>query len=238
MIPSSETANGHNITAAQKIPMKGSAKASYKFLANLEKMAAGLISHFVHARELTKEKIQHTFRPSETVFSPIYITAVRIPDLYVRFSKLLPGVTWAMDLLKICFHGLGTNPDGQYTLIVVGRTKHPMTQLGDTPLTQSASDVSFHAPSGSFIIRLSAQIGTSLLPTIREKLTHIHHLIAFITIIRQFKLNCTSVTLSSISFRLDATQTIEILTSTLKPTLRLPPRFTTTPAPPLPPTHL
>jgi mediator of RNA polymerase II transcription subunit 14 len=222
METSLETANGYSISAAQRIPMKGSTKASYKFLTNLEKMAAGYISHFVHSRALAKDNIQHTFRPSDTIFTPTHTTAVRIPDLYVRFSKLLPSVTWAMDALKICFHGLVAQPDGHHTLIVVGRTKHPMTQLGSTPLTHPQSDVSFHAPSGSFIIRLTAQIGTCLLPVIKEKLTHIHHLIAFVTIIRQFHLNCVSVTLSNIAFRLDATQTIEIRTNTPKPTLRLP----------------
>lgn len=203
--------------------MKGSPKVSYKFLNNLEKMAAGLISHFVHSRALAKDKAQYTFRASDTIFTPTQTTAVRIPDLYVRFSTLLPSVTWAMDALKICFHGLTAHPDGHHTLIVVGRTKHPMTQLGSTPLTHPQSDVSFHAPSGSFIIRLTAQIGTCLLPLIKEKLTHIHHLIAFITIIRQFHLNCVSVTLSNIAFRLDATQTIEIRTNTPQPTLHLPP---------------
>ena len=218
-----ETANGYTITAAQKLPMKGSGKATYEFLTNLEKAAAGLISHFIHSRALTKESITHTLRPSDTMFNSTHSTAVRIPDLYIRFSSLIPSATWALDILKICFHGLSFSPAGHHTLIIVGRTRSPMTQLS-TPLTHSASsDVSFHAPSGSFVIRLTAQIGTSLLPLIREKLTHIHHLIAFITIIRAFQLNCTSVTLSTITFRLSPTQTIEIRTNAPKPTLHLPP---------------
>lgn len=220
-----EKSNTYKISAAQEIPMKGLFKASYKFLTNLEKMAAGLITHFVHARALAKDNIQYTLKPPDTIFSPTHTAAVRIPDLYVRFSELLPtGSTgsWAVDALKICFHKVGAQADGQHTIVVIGRTKHPMTQLESTPLSHPTSDVSFHAPSGSFIIRLTAQIGTCLLPVITEKLTHIHHLIAFITIIREFHLNCVSVSLSNITFRLDEAQTVEIRTNTPKPTLHLP----------------
>lgn len=166
-------------------------------------MASGTISHYVNARDLTTRNVPYTFRSPEPLTSSpsTYTSAIRIPDLYIRFSALMEGADWAIDVLKICFAGLSAS--GTTTLIIHGRTKQPMTQLADTnfaALASRDSDVSFHPQSGSYVIRLHAQVGAPTIPLIMEKLKRIERLISFVGVIRKFRLNCTYVALGRIAF--------------------------------------
>ena len=178
--------------------MKGKTNVTYRFLENLEKMAAGFISHFVNSRYMESKGTQHQFRPSK-VIGTAYSSSLQIPDLYVRFSSLVEA-SWGLDVLRISFLGLATQ-EGHCNLIVTGRTKEPMTQLSLANTPEDESDVSFHPQSGSYAIRFCVAVGTPVVPRIVEKLHLVERLISFVSIIRRFKLNCLHVSLGRVVFR-------------------------------------
>ncbi|TGZ84846.1 MED14-domain-containing protein [Ascodesmis nigricans] len=196
---------GHpTIVASQPIPSSSRYFAvTYSHLRDLQKMASGVIGHYTNARELASLHVPYLFRSPEPLSSPssmTYTTSIRIPDLIIRFSSLMTGAHWAIDVLKVCFAGISTN--GAITLIVHGRTKQSMTQLADTNFAAASkdSDVSFHPRTGSYVIRLEVQVGASAIQVIKEKLKRIERLIRFVGVIRKFKLNCTHVALGRITF--------------------------------------
>jgi mediator of RNA polymerase II transcription subunit 14 len=166
-------------------------------------MAAACISHFVNSRDLEHQNIQHRFAPSKTLGATTSSSGIQIPDLYIVFSSLMKA-SWSIDVLRISFHGLATQ-DGHCTLIVTGRTKEPMTQLDSTNIPAEDSDVSVHPQSGSYVIRFIVPVGVSMIPQLVEKLHRIERLIRFVSIIRQFKLNCLHVSLGRIVFRYSET---------------------------------
>ncbi|KAA8909469.1 mediator complex subunit MED14-domain-containing protein [Sphaerosporella brunnea] len=186
-----------SISTAVRIPSKGDTNVTYRFMESLEKMAAALISHFVNSRELEQQNIQHRFLPSKVIgTNPL---GTQIPELYVRFSSLITA-SWGIDVLRISFQGLATQ-DGHCTLVVTGRTKQPMTQLNSTNIAAEESDVSFHPQSGSYAVRFVIPVGELVIPLLVEKLHRIEKLIQFVTIIRQFNLNCLHVSLGRVVFQ-------------------------------------
>ena len=98
------------------------------------------------------------------------------------------------------FHGLASE-DGSCTVIVMGRTKDPMTQLNSTDVSGDDADVSFHPQSGSYAIHFTVKVGRPVIAALVEKLHRIQRLIRFVSIIRSFKLNCFHVTLGCVKFR-------------------------------------
>lgn len=188
-----------SISASMQIPTKGGTNPTYRFLDNLEKMAAGFITLYVNGRFLEQQNTMHTFRPSKAV-SGTHSSALRIPDLYIRFPSLIKDAPWSIGVLSLSFQGL-TSDDGSCTVIVVGRTKEPMTQLSSTDVSGEDMDVAFHPQSGSYAIRFTVKVGMPVIAQLVEKLYRIQRLIRFISIIRSFKLNCMHVTLGSVCFR-------------------------------------
>jgi mediator of RNA polymerase II transcription subunit 14 len=197
-----------SISAALRIPIKGSNDVTYRFLESLEKIAAAFISHVVNARDLEQQNIHHRFAPSKALGATTSSSGIQTPDLYIRFSSLIKA-SWNVDVLQISFQGLATQ-DGHCTLIVLGRTKEPMTQLDSTNIAAEESDVSFHPQSGSYAIRFTVPVGVSMIPQLVEKLHRIDRLIKFVTIIRQFKLNCLHVSLGRIVFRHSETPELSV----------------------------
>jgi len=161
-------------------------------------MAAAFISHLVNSRQLEQQHTLHRFLPSK-VLGITYSSSLQIPDLYVRFSSLIKA-SWGLDVLRLSFQGLAAQ-DGHCTIIVLGRTKEPMTQLDSTNIAAEESDVSFHPQSGSYAIRFVVAVGVPVIPQIVEKLHRIERLISFVSIIRKFKLNCLHVSLGRVLFR-------------------------------------
>lgn len=171
---------------------------TYRFLENLEKMAAGFISHYVNSRQLQRQGTLHQFAPSKAM-GIAHSSGLQVPDLYVRFSSLIKA-SWGIDVLRISFQGLSSQ-DGHCSLIVVGRTKEPMTQLDSTNIASEESDVSFHPQSGSYVIRFIVAVGETVVPQVVEKLHRIERLIQFVKVIRKFRLNCLHVSLGRVVFR-------------------------------------
>jgi len=177
------------------IPCKGTMDVTYRFLENLEKMAASMILLYVNARYLEQHGVAYKMMPSKAVQS----SGHQIPDLCVRVSSLIKA-TWCIDVLQFSFHQLSSQ-DGHCSLFVVGRTKEPMTQLDSTNIASEESDVSFHPQSGNYVMRLAVAVGETVMPQTIEKLHRIERLIVFVKVIREFRLNCLHVSLGRVLFR-------------------------------------
>lgn len=189
-----------SMSLAIRIPVTGPLNATYAFLGVLERMAVAIITLYVHQVALAQKEVQHKLQPSK-VANP----KLTIPDLYIRFSSLTKE-HWAVDVLKLSFQGLAV--DGHCKLVVLGRTKEPMTQqLGSTNMSAADSDVSFHPQSGSFAVRFTVAVGETIVEPLVEKLIRIQRLIRLVAIIRKFLLPCLSVSLSRITFRYSREQT-------------------------------
>lgn len=188
-----------SISVAARIHIKcETTNATYRFLENLEKMAAGYITHYVNSRYLEQQGTLHRFIPSSVQMTR-GASAIQIPDLYVRFSSLIKG-DWAIDVLQIAYQGLSTQ-DGLCRLVVLGRTKEPMTQLSGTNIVEEEKEVCFHPQTGSYAMKFTVAVGETVIAQIMEKLYRIERLIQVVRIIRSFKLNCVHVSLSRIIFR-------------------------------------
>jgi mediator of RNA polymerase II transcription subunit 14 len=181
------------MSLAVRIPVTGPLNATYAFLGILERMAVAIITLYVHQVALAHKGVLHKLQPSK-VANP----KLTIPDLYIRFSSLTKE-HWAVDVLKLSFQGLGA--DGLCKLVVLGRTKEPMTQLGSTNMSAADNDVSFHPQSGSFAVRFTVAVGETIIEPLIEKLIRIERLIRLVAIIRRFLLPCLTVSLGRITFR-------------------------------------
>ncbi|KAL7268399.1 mediator complex subunit [Rhizina undulata] len=189
-----ETPNQWTMKVAHQIPIRGEVQITYTFLANLEKMAAGMIAHWVNSELLRERGIRHKHLPPK-LQAPN--SALKMPDLYIQFSSLIRA-SWGMDLLRFTFVGLSA--DSKCTVMVFGRTKEPMTQLKSTNLAEAENEVSFHPQSGSYAIKFDIVVGDTVIDELVEKLKRIERLITFVTVIRQFGLMCAHVSLGRIVF--------------------------------------
>lgn len=192
------------MSAAILVPTTTPLNSSYSFLASLEKVASAIITLHVTTELLTSRKVQHQLKPPK-VSDP----KLTIPDLYIRFSSLIPRATWGIDALRLTFQSLAE--DGRSVLTVFGRTREPMTQLGGE-IRAADSDVSFHPLSGSYAIRFTVAVGDTIIDQLVEKLHRIETLIKFVAVIRRFHLPCLHVSLGRIGFRYasEANSTAEV----------------------------
>lgn len=208
------------------IPVNGALDVTYGFLANLEKISASIITLHTITEDLTSRSVQHQLKPSKTAD-----TKLIIPDLYIRFSSLIPRANWGIDALRVTFQSLSDS--GACTLTVCGRTAEAMTHLGvvGKDIASADSDVSFHPQTGSYAIRFIVPVGESIIDPLIEKLSRIETLIKFVAVIRRFQLPCLHVSLGRIGFKYsnDAHSTAEVSfgaddNNDTKMRLHLPPR--------------
>lgn len=184
------------MSAAIPIPIANTLDVTYTFLSNLEKISASIITLHITQLDLVSRKVQHQFKPSKFADAKL-----SIPDLYIRFSSLIPKAAWGIDALRLTFQALAE--DGMCTLTVFGRTAEAMTHLGvvGKDIAAADSDVSFHPQTGSYAIRFTVAVGDSIIDALIEKLQRIETLIKFVAVIRRFQLPCLHVSLGRIGFR-------------------------------------
>lgn len=181
------------MSTAILVPTTNTPNPSYTFLSTLEKIASAIITLHVTSQLLASRNITHQLKPPK--LPDPHLT---IPDLYIRFSSLIPRASWGIDALRLTFQSL--SPDGRSIITVFGRTREPMTQLGGE-IRAADSDVSFHPLSGSYAIRFTVTVGDTIIDALVEKLHRIETLIKFVAVIRRFRLPCLHVSLGRIGFR-------------------------------------
>ncbi|KAI9803840.1 MAG: hypothetical protein M1825_001720 [Sarcosagium campestre] len=210
---------GYNLGDHQRIPVSSSTgKAvdpSYEFLTRLEHIAAGMITLYVNARELSKSNVLHSLRQP-----PLTTTdagAVQMPVMTIHFSSLMSQGhdwrPWARDTLKVTYQGVSSKtmptgqggtaariPSGQGMLVIEARLLVPLPQTPNSGSHANDDDISFHPASGAFAFRVGGPIGRTLIPQLKERLLRIERLIRFLTVVRRFNLACTTISLGRVVF--------------------------------------
>ena len=196
----------HAFKSVYKVPLYDATsyakKPSYELLSQVERAAAGIISHFVDSRQLARLNIPHALQSSGSD------TSLRVPSLYIRFTfKSVPPssrmreqstLALANETVKLSYHGLDPAcPEAVH--VAEARLIDKIPNIA--ALTSSIdSDLAFHPKSGAFAFRLHTPVGTSCIPFLLERMKHIEQLIRFLGILKRFELQCETVSLSRLVF--------------------------------------
>ncbi|KAI9850326.1 MAG: mediator complex subunit [Thelocarpon superellum] len=194
---------GHAIGDHQRLPIAAATARSidptYEYLGRLERISAGMISLFVHARQLQQSRIRYAVRAGTTDGDP----TDALPLLVIRFSSLIGhGLrrrlqTWAKEPVQVKYQGV-TSSTGHATQIMVARLVQPA--LFGMIRDRVDDDVVFHAASGTFACRLHGPVGESMVTQMRDRLVRIERLIRFLQVVRRFRLQCDSLSLGRLVF--------------------------------------
>ena len=178
-------------------------KPTYSLLAHVERIAAGMISQYVDIRYLTQEGIPHVVRPSRASG-----VKSRSATLYLRFkpgeapkalqSPRRMSIPWANEIIKFTYHGLDAASN---SAIHVASVLMP-SRVPNIKSLMSAMDpsIAFHPSAITFSIRLLSPLGQPTIPQLLAKLKSIERLIRFLSIIKQYHLHCSAISLSHLEF--------------------------------------
>lgn len=177
--------------------------ASYSTLAQIERMAVGMISKYADARQLVYERIRHQFGrrcanlpEAESAVLHMRLSQKRSPaTLQTRSPMDLP---WINEAVALAFQGLDPTTNSAIHT-ASGRLKTPMSKIKSLA---SANDrpPAFHPKSGAFAFRLLSSVGESTIPMVLQRLSSIDRLIYFLNSIRTHKLFCHEVSLNHVEF--------------------------------------
>ena len=193
--------------AVFRIPMDGLKSlvtdASYSTLAQIERMAVGMISKYVDARHLVLEKIKHQFKrhrsnlpETESAVLHLRLTPKRSPTaLQTRPHMDLP---WINEAVALAFGGLDPRTNSAIHT-ASGRLKTSIMSIKSLTSTADRSII-FHPTSGAFGFRLLSSVGESTVPQVIQRLSSIDRLIYFLNSIKSHKLSCHEVSLNHLEF--------------------------------------
>lgn len=196
----------HGFESVYKVPLYDATsyvkKPSYELLSQVERAAAGTISHYVDTRQLAELNIPHVLQSSGSD------TSLRVPSLYIRFTvKNVPAssrtpenptLALANETVKLSYHGLDP---ACLKAVHVAEARLIDKIPNIAALTSSIdSDLAFHPKSGAFAFRLHTPVGTASIPFLLERMKRIEQLIRFLGILKRFELQCETVTLSYLVF--------------------------------------
>lgn len=203
---SSNSGLQHAFKSVYKVPLHDATsyatKPSYELLSQVERAAAGMISHFVDTRQLAQLNIPQVLQSS------VSDTSLRVPNLYIRFTVKnatpslrtpeRPTLALANETVKLSYHGLDPTC---HEAVHVAEARLLDTIPNIAALTSSIdSDLALHPKSGAFAFRIHTPVGTSSIPFLLERMKRIEQLIRFLGILKRFELHCETVTLSRLVF--------------------------------------
>jgi mediator of RNA polymerase II transcription subunit 14 len=190
-----------------KIPMRGLkllvTDASYVTLAEIERIAVGMISKYVDARHLVYEKIRHQFGRSganrseaESAVLHMRLNRKRSPAMLQTGSSM--DLPWINEIITLAFQGL--DPMTNFaTHTASGRLKTPVANINRLTSAIDRS-VAFHPDSGAFAFRVLSQVGDSTVPLVIQRLSSIDRLIYFLNAIKTHKLSLHAMSLNHVEF--------------------------------------
>lgn len=193
--------------AVFKIPMSGLKSlvtdVSYVTLAEIERIAVGMISKYVDARQLVYEKIRHQFGRSSANLSEAESAVLHMRLHRKRSPAMLQTgsameLPWINEIVTLAFQGI--DPMTNFTTHTAsGRLKNPVANINSLTSAIDRS-VAFHPDSGAFAFRLLSQVGDSTIPLVIQRLSSIDRLIYFINSITAHKLSFHAVSLNHVEF--------------------------------------
>ncbi|KAI9673947.1 MAG: mediator complex subunit [Caeruleum heppii] len=202
LIPNAE---GHRFGDCQPLhissPTRRCIDPTYDFFSRLDRAAAGLITHFVNARELGRDGISHSLR----TLRPSPRNPINTPSLLVRVSSLMghtapsrskrPLKPWAKEVIKLTYHH-GATHSGRATVITEARLVS--AELVAMVPSRIDDNVIIHPKSGALAFRLHSAVGEPVISQVREHLRRISRLIDFLVVIHQYRIPCAKISLSNI----------------------------------------
>lgn len=197
-----------------KIPMNGLKSvitdASYSTLAQIERMAVGMISKYVDAQNLVYERIRHQFRrrctnfpEAESAVLLMRLNRKRSPAVLQTHSHM--DLPWINEVVSLAFQGLDPMTNSAIHT-ALGRLKTSVSNIRN--LTSPADhSIAFHPKSGAFAFRLISSVGEPTIPLVIQRLSSIDRLIYFLNSIQSHQLSCHEVSLNHVGFVYASTPT-------------------------------
>ena len=175
---------------------------TWSALKMIEKMAGAMISQYVDCRHLSSKKIQY-----RQLSATNQAHRSKMPELSIKFKQdgapeLLSTRKykrpWCHEIIKCRFLDLSASRTHVISA-VSGRFSKPLPIL-ESLARSIDSNLAFHPPSSGFVFKLSTPVGKPSCPAIWEQFNRIENLIDFIDTAIRFKLVCTRVSLTSLTF--------------------------------------
>lgn len=198
---------GPKFEFAHRVPMPGLksflTEPSYSTLADIERIAIGMISQRIDCRELTAKRFPHRLRPS-SIHSPQTPSALlhmrlshgRAPEMLRSSSPLSLPTT--KDIITSAFQGVDPMTKSAINIVLAG-LRAPIPNIKSLTSTIDPS-IAFHPRSGAFTFRLLTCVGESTVPLLLHRLKSIERLIQFLAIVKHHDLSCEGVSLTHLEF--------------------------------------
>lgn len=198
---------GPNFKVAYRIPMTGLKSLvmdpSYSTLAQVERVAVGMISQYIDTHQLNVREIPH-----KLVLAPVNLPQPRSAVLNLQLthkrgpailqSQTPRSLPWANEIITVTFQG---------TELATNFAIHTIAARLTTPIPNIRSltskidySIAFHPRSGEFAFRALTSVGESTIPLLLQRLSSIERLIQFFAIIKHHDLSCSAVSLTHLEF--------------------------------------
>lgn len=198
---------GLDFKVAYTVPMTGFKslimEPSYSTLAQVERIAAGMISQYIDTHQLNVRKIPHKLmlmsvnspQPRSAVLR-LRLTHNRGPAMLQTKSPI--SLPWANEIVTVTFQGIDPATNSAIHT-VAARLQTPIPNIRS--LTSKIDySIAFHPTSGGFAFRIFTPVGKSTIPDLLQQLSSIEHLIQFFAIIKHHDLSCSAVSLTHLEF--------------------------------------
>lgn len=128
--------DGQTIGSHIRVPIKSrSPSPSYAFTATLSVFAAAILTHYANAKSLNRRGALYTLRCPD-----IPQKGISLPSIHARLSQLLPSrnsdprtnKSWAKDVIRITFQGLGSSPESNIAPTPALLTEAPAPDAPET----------------------------------------------------------------------------------------------------------
>lgn len=220
---SMESATGPRLRAAYKVvstdPQSLVTSPSHAALAQIERIAAGMISQLNDTRHLATSKIPHKVQLSAPSSAGIQTRTIYFRFYGERAPPLIstPNVSslpWANEMVKLDYRGLDSSNTSAIHM-VSARMRKPVSNIKD--LISAIPSIFFHPTSGAFTFQILAKVGETTIPNITRRLSAIGLLLDFVSIIQLHNLTFRHASLIHIQFVYNK------VPSPLKATIHFPP---------------
>lgn len=198
---------GPNFKVAYRIPMTGFQslvmEPSSSTLAQVERVAVGMISQYIDTHQLNFRKIPHKLVLASVNSSQPGSAVLHLRLTHNRGPAMLQSQTpvplpWANEIVTLTFQGIdrATN-SALHTVSARLRTPIPNIRSLASKIDYS---IAFHPTSGEFAFRILTPVGESTIPLLLQQLSSIERLIQFFAIIKHHDLSCSAVSLNHLEF--------------------------------------
>ena len=204
----SNPTTGTSLRAAYKILSAGQTSLvmdpSATVLAQIERTAAGMISHNIDARHLSASKIPHRIQlsppnsarsqsPSATIF--IQFPTERAASLISSPERL--DLAWAHEIVKLEYRSLDSSKTSTAHIASV-RISKSISNVKD--VISAIPSVAFQPSTQSLAFQIVTKVGETTIPNLTSRLSAIGLLLDFVSTIKLHRIKFNAASLTHIDF--------------------------------------